>query len=108
MFNEGKTHYQSGSFFSGLTWNFILSSDVNYLYHFSTSSSTTPSNWTEANADGTNPVSKGWTNLGAVGNLSGWGNTAYAHRSTDAITAGKYITATRGSQQAFLVAIKDS
>lgn len=108
MFNEGKTHYQSGSFFSGLTWNFILSSNVNYLYHFSTSSSTTPSNWTEANSDGTNPVSKGWTNLGAVGNLAGWGNTAYAHRSTDAITAGKYITATRGSQQAFLVAIKDS
>ena len=108
MFNEGKTHYQSGSFFSGLTWNFILSSNVNYLYHFSTSSSTTPSNWTEANADGTNPVSKGWTNLGSVGNLQGWGNTAYAHRSTDAITAGKYITATRGSQAAFLVAIKDS
>ena len=108
MFNEGKTHYQSSSFFSGFTWFFILSSNLNYLYHFAANSPVTPSNWTEANADGSNPVSKGWTNLGAVGNLQGWGNTAYVHRSTSAITAGKYITATRGSQEAFLVAIKDS
>ena len=79
------------------------------IYIFSLqSSSFTPTNWTEANADGTNPVSKTWTSLGTSGNLRGWQNVAYAWRSTDAITAGKYITATRNAQQVFLVAKKDS